>query len=64
MVRKVNLSSIGDCVALTEKNEDSYHRAVLPLKARLTTESILMKAVGQWVKTPASSVTIRYEPGN
>ncbi|QPW30185.1 hypothetical protein [Edwardsiella ictaluri] len=50
MVRKVNLSSIGDCVALTEKNEDSYHRAVLPLKARLTTESILMKAVGQWVK--------------
>ncbi|ANS44233.1 hypothetical protein Q5A_019005 [Serratia inhibens PRI-2C] len=50
MVRKVNLTSIGDCVALTEKSEESYHRAVLPLKARLTTESVLMKAVGQWVK--------------
>lgn len=50
MVRIVNLVSVGDCVALTEKNDEAYHRAIPYLKARMTTESVLMKAVGQWVK--------------
>ena len=41
------LPGVGDCVALTEKNDNGYLRAVHPLKARLTTESVLMKSLSQ-----------------
>ncbi|MGP2738786.1 hypothetical protein ACTVL4_12240 [Serratia nevei] len=50
MVRQVSLPGIGDCIALSEKKESAYAHAVLPLKARHITESIMLKAVGQWVR--------------
>jgi hypothetical protein len=37
-------------VALTEKNDNGYQRALHPLKARLLTESVLMKSLSQWVR--------------
>lgn len=50
MVRVVTLPSLGECVALTEKNDNGYQRALHPLKARLLTESVLMKSLSQWVR--------------
>ncbi|EOC3062500.1 hypothetical protein ACVS9S_003237 [Cronobacter dublinensis] len=50
MVRIVTLPGVGECIALSEKNENGYLRAVHPLKARLTTESVLMKSLSQWVR--------------
>nr|WP_241610429.1 hypothetical protein [Rosenbergiella epipactidis] len=50
MVRIVTLLGLGECVALTEKNDNGYQRALHPLKARLLIESILMKSLGQWVR--------------
>ena len=50
MVRVVTLPGVGECVALTEKNDNGYLRAVHPLKARLLTESVLMKSLSQWVR--------------
>lgn len=50
MVRFVTLSGLGECVALTEKNDDGYLRALHPLKARLLTESVLMKSLSQWIR--------------
>ena len=50
MVREISLPEIGICIALSEKKQSAYEHAVLPMKARHITESILMKAVGQWVR--------------
>lgn len=50
MVRFVTLPGLGECVALTEKNDNGYQRALHPLKARLLTESVLMKSLSQWVR--------------
>lgn len=50
MVRQFSLPGIGVCIALSEKKHSAYEHAVLPIKARHITESILIKAVGQWVK--------------
>ncbi|MBM6636699.1 hypothetical protein JTF12_20410 [Leclercia adecarboxylata] len=50
MIKVVMLPGVGECVALTEKNDNGYLRAVHPLKARLTTESVLMKSLSQWVR--------------
>ncbi|MBJ8825205.1 hypothetical protein I5402_16960 [Citrobacter freundii] len=50
MVRQFFLPGIGDCIGLSEKQQRTYDFAVPVIKARLITESVLMKAVGQWVR--------------
>lgn len=50
MVRQFSLPGIGDCIGLSEKKERTYEFAVPAIKARLITESVLMKAVAQWVR--------------
>lgn len=50
MVRIVTLPGLGECVALTEKDDKGYLRALHPLKARQLTESVLMKTLSQWVR--------------
>lgn len=44
LVKTVNVSGIGECVALTQE-EEFYHRNVANMQARLITEDILLAAI-------------------
>lgn len=50
LVKKIDLLGIGECVALRESNEEYFNGVEIEVKARMVTESVLLKAVAQWSK--------------
>lgn len=50
LVKKLTLPGIGECVALRESNDEYFNGVEIEVKARMITESVLLKAVAQWSK--------------
>ncbi|TWX65536.1 hypothetical protein ESZ36_17175 [Colwellia demingiae] len=50
LVSIIDISGVGECVALT-KGSDVYYESLIPhFKARMITENILLNGIGAWVK--------------
>ncbi|MFQ0829069.1 hypothetical protein AAH211_11185 [Serratia fonticola] len=50
LVNCTELAGLGMCITLVEKKESYYQGASQRIKARVITESVLIKAIAQWVK--------------
>ena len=50
LCKKINLPGIGECLAITEREEERYAYVVRQVNARLVSESVFISAIVQWAQ--------------